>query len=205
MLHWLFIVLQNELAEGNATAIVTALGRCLVAGVTVPAAAVAQISIRVCLTAADALIREYDRKITQVKRLKIELDRMDLDEWEETALSLAEFCLEAWAALEALESFSGKGAVLDGKLAVLRAKRQEFEAALRQEAELMSIACGTNLLDNWRKTVSPNFQQRMPWILSGELERTAVWLSRKVAAKLPPPNSPERFELLRQMIARRKV
>jgi hypothetical protein len=122
-------------------------------------------------------------------------DRCEPLEGEEITTSFVERRLEAWAALVAIDdayvSVIEKQAdaidSLSDSLDEVLGALCEFDSALRSQAGLLSVATDTNLLENWRRMLAPEFQKGLPWVLDGTLEAVARKSWDVVLSRLEKP------------------
>ena len=145
-----------------------ALGKCRVFGVR-PGADVV-LSPQAAAQAAVELRDRLERHAEDARALPEILDGAGAWEEEDICLHLVEARTDAWAAMQALDDVyasasgdegAGLGDVIDGVLDASEA----FDDALRDNPEPLAVAAGTRLLDNWKRLLSPEFQDVPPWWL----------------------------------------
>jgi hypothetical protein len=118
-------------------------------------------------------------------------DQADNDiEAREECLSLLESRMEARAAFVSLDeaqldalvnSLAGRSELADECNKAQGELAPTDEALLRQK-DFLSVAAGTQLLDNWRRLLIEPYRLSLPWWLDGSLEETALLLWNGVPA-----------------------
>ncbi len=134
-------------------------------------------------------------------------NRADTDiEAREESLSLLESRMDAWAVFVALDEaqLDALTHTLPGRAELSAECRQaqdalaQTDAALREQADFLSVAAGTQLLDNWRRLLVEPYRLSSPWWLDGSLERVAerLWmgLSERRSNHAVLPTRPVRVE-----------
>lgn len=89
--------------------------------------------------------------------------------------------MQAWAVFEALrESFLAAAhdrdacaAEVTRQVGAVSDAIEAFDAALLREESLLSVATGTELLNNWRARLAEKYKADLPWWLDGRLETAA--------------------------------
>jgi hypothetical protein len=161
--------------------VAVALGECHLFGVKPPDDIDGTLSDPMALAAADELVEFVDTWTDEAGSLGERFEQSEPIEGEEMCVSLVERRLEAWAAFVAIDE--AYAAATDERTEVLPQFSQavdkllaalcEFDSVLFGQRELLSIAAGTNLLENWRRMLAPEFREVGPWLLDGALEAKA--------------------------------
>lgn len=171
-------------ARRAAVRLAAALGNCRLFGVdlgemdgTLPAA--------VAIAAAQELAEEVREWARAAETLPERFDDFDVETVDDQVAEPLDQRMELWAATEAIEEAADKAYVerdssleaLAGALDELIRAGNTLDDVLTQPAQLevLSVAAGTHLLDNWRAMLAPRYQDLMPWWLDGVLEGAADW------------------------------
>jgi hypothetical protein len=96
--------------------------------------------------------------------------------------------LRAWAAFVAIEdaytvAIERHDVRADPLLAAMGGLLNAMTAlddALEKQVDLLSLAAGTRLLENWGHMLAPEFREPLPWLLDGTLEAAAKQVSTQV-------------------------
>ncbi len=185
-------------ARRAAYRLAVALGHCRLFGIDLGAED-GTLSAAVALAAAEQLIAYLGEWEEDARRLPSRWERAaELVESADCVLDLLVARMEAWAAFlaidegyrDCLESVASQearfAAVLDGIFPALG----RLDAAMHEHLDLFSLAADTQLLENWRNLLAPEFRAGLPWWLDGTLEKTArgvaeqalAWQPRRTAA-----------------------
>jgi hypothetical protein len=194
----------GQATEAAAYAVAEALGRCRLFGVEPGDDLDGSLGVALATAAARGLTRFLRQWTQDAKSLGERFDRAEGPEEEELCLGPVERRLEAWAAFvaleEAYEGLPGDPGVMEDvriilgqdapeygdveegeataafRLAFAQAGKEldAFDKALESQIDLLSIACGTNLLNNWRAMLAPPFNEMPVWLLDGRLEKAAA-------------------------------
>jgi hypothetical protein len=159
-----------------------ALGRSRLFGVELGDGLDSTLTVSQALRAAGQFARELDDAREDARTLPQTWERLDdPEERLDLACFLLERRMDAWAALVALDEAYEAGLeehdvavpALRAALRQLAAALGEFDHALGAQASLLCQVAHTQLLDNWRAWLAPEFAQERPWWLDGRLERLA--------------------------------
>lgn len=111
------------------------------------------------------------------------------EEMELQACDLLRTRMHVWATFVAID----EGAVaaardhhpdtdeLERRVAELADSIQQFDTALRRDAELLTSALETRLIENWRSMLAEDYRRALPWWLDGTLERTASQIQQSMS------------------------
>jgi hypothetical protein len=195
----------NPEARYAAYQLATALGRCRAFGVAMGGDD-GVLPVMIAHTASIELADLVQRWREQTRSLGGRWDQSLGVEGEALCLDLIEARMEAWVCTLTLdEAFRGALESADIGLADFRrvyddAVRgiMEWDEELQAELELLASAAETNLLENWRQALAPQYRELLPWWLDGTLEAIA---ERSFELALESQPSPVSWRSLRERIA----
>jgi hypothetical protein len=152
-----------------------------------------ELSDAMAVAAAQQLLEFVRSWTSEAESLGDRFDNSRPIEGEEMCISMVERRLEVWAALVAIDeaylSEYSEGEEdrhrLTEAMDSLIEDMQKFDKALLRQRNLLSIAAGTNLLQNWISMLVSEFQEAAPWVLDGTLEKVAAELEADALAMKP--------------------
>jgi hypothetical protein len=180
-------------ARAAAYELALALGRCRLCGTEVGVNLPSTLSTPWPVAAAEVLEKYLGEWAEDARTLAERWERADdMVEAEDLCLGLLRARMEAWAVWVAVDDVYQDGLErgnADPRLASaldrLMDALERLDEGLREEIDLLSLAAGTNLLDNWRAQLAPRYRDNPPWWLDGTLEGAARRLDERALATQP--------------------
>ncbi len=180
-------------ARAAAYELALALGKCRLSGTQAGVDLPSTLSPSWAVAAAGVLEKYLGEWAEDARTLAERWEQADdVVEAEDLCLGLLRARMEAWAVWVAVDEVYQesleKGDTdprLTPALDRLLDSLERLDENLRQEADLLSLAAGTNVLDNWRALLAPRYREDLPWWLDGTLEEAARRLDGRALATQP--------------------
>ena len=178
-----------------AYCLASALGRCRLFGVDLGADD-ATLTPEIAHAAVDQAVAMIARWTVRTGSMGDEFDAaVDATEGELCCEDRLVCRMDCWAAMEivleaalaATEDEDPRAGTLHDGVARLGDAIGDYDAALQQQVDLLTVVCGTGILDEWRDSLAPEYAKVLPWWLDGTLERAAKSIEEYAEATQPSP------------------